>query len=142
MRTILFPLFLLFTIALTSQESSSGLKEALMNDDAKSFKNFVNADNIDTCYEMGNSSYSLIHLTIKFNSESCFKELVSMKANLNVTCSGKTPLMYAAKYGRLEMAKILVSNKADVNFSYKGRSAKDYAIRYQKDDIFQFLNNL
>ena len=40
------------------------------------------------------------------------------------------------------MAKILVSNKADVNFSYKGRSAKDYAIRYQKDDIYQFLNNL
>jgi len=142
MKTILSTFLLVFTIAISSQEISSEIKYALKNDDAKTLETLISSTNKNTCFEIGNSNYTLLNLTIKLNAISCFKKLLSKNVDINKACTGKTPLHYTAKYGRLEMAKLLIKNKADITKNYKGRSAADYAKRYEKDEVYQYLNSL
>lgn len=118
------------------------MKSALKNDDAIALKKLINIENINTCFETGNSKYSLLNLTIKVNAKTCFKLLIDQKADVNKECTGKTSLMYTAKYGRLEMAKLLIANNADIKKEYKGRTAIDYAKRYEKEDILAYLEKL
>ncbi|PQJ80689.1 ankyrin repeat domain-containing protein [Polaribacter porphyrae] len=142
MKTILSTFLLLCTISIFSQEISSNIKYALKDDDATSLKKLITNDNKNTCFEAGNSNYTLLNLTIKFNALSCFKMLISKNIDVNKACTGKTPLLYTAKYGRLEMAKLLIKNKADINKTYKGRSALDYAKKYKKEDVYKYLKSL
>jgi ankyrin repeat protein len=142
MKSILTTILLLFTITLFSQEISSDIKSALKNDDATALKKLIKTENINTCFEIGNSNYTLLSLSIKLDAKACFNLLLNKKIDTNKACAGKTPLIYTAKYGRLEMAKMLIKNKADVTISYKGRTAKDYARKYEKEAVYKYLNTL
>ena len=115
MKTVFTSLLILCTIVISSQEISSDIKYALKNDDAKTLKTLITSTNKNNCFEAGNSTYTLLNLTIKVNAIACFNLLLSEKVDINKACTGKSPLHYAAKYGRLEMAKLLIKNKADIN---------------------------
>lgn len=142
MKSLFTTLLLLITISVSAQEISSEIKYALKNDDAKALKKELNKENINICFEVGNSEYSLLNLSIKLDAKACFELLLTKKVDVDKECSGKTPLMYSAKYGRLEMAKMLIKNNADINKKYKGRSALDYAKKYEKTALIEYFKSL
>lgn len=72
-----------------------------------------------------------------------FNALIENKVDLNKVCSDKNPLMYAAKYGQLEMAKALVKAGADLKLVNKeGKTALDYAVKYEKKDLETYFLSL
>lgn len=142
MKTIVTLILILSTFIISAQDISSDIKYALKNDDATALKKLINADNLNTCFITRNSKYTLLNLAIKLNSKACFKLLLNEKADVDKECTGKTPLMYTAKYGRLEMTKMLIKQKADLDKDYKGRTALAYAKKYQKKEIYEYLKSL
>ncbi|WP_178986170.1 ankyrin repeat domain-containing protein [Winogradskyella helgolandensis] len=140
-------LFFIFLLAVTSlslaQSIPNDIKNALKSDDATAFSKLVTVENIKVCYEAGNSNYSLLALSIKLKAEKCFETLLSKKADLEQACSSKTPLMYAVKYGHLEMVKALVKAGADYKAeNNSGRTATDYAKKYEQKEIYDYLKEL
>lgn len=142
MRSFFTSLLLFIAISVSSQEIPSKIKLALKNDNSRALKKELTKENINKCYETGNSSYSLLILSIKTNSKECFNLLIKKKANLNKDCSGKTPLIYTAQNGRIEMAKRLIKKGADSKIKYKGRTALMYAKKYKEIALIEYLERL
>ncbi|WP_409017709.1 ankyrin repeat domain-containing protein [Chryseobacterium sp. 2987] len=89
---------------------------------------------------MENTSYSLLSLAIKMNSKEVFQKLLEEKANLESVCDGKTPLMFAAKYGNTEMAKKLLAAGAQKDTkTERGYTALDYAKKYDEPEVIKIL---
>ncbi len=56
------------------------------------------------------------------------KKMVELGSEVNKFSEGMTPLMYAARYNRLEIIKLLVANGAKINTkNAKGYTAMKYA---------------
>ena len=67
-------------------------------------------------------------LSVFKNDMSTVKTLIHLGADVNEFSSNKTPLMYAARYNRVEMIKLLVANGADLTIKDKyGNDALKYA---------------
>ncbi len=128
---------------LSAQKLSKDFVVALKGDDVKSFKQLVTHGNKNSCFDAGSSSYTLLALTLKTNAHNCFNFLLEQKVDLDQECTGKTPLMYAAKYGRLEMAKALIKNGAKPHFkNNKSRTALDYANKYRQKTMIDYFESL
>lgn len=131
----------LFIIScLSSAVAQQNLQEIFENDDTILLTSFLEKADVDECLPLG-SSYSLLALSIKFDAKKIFNDLINThKADVNLICSDKSPLMYAAKYGHLDMAEILLkagaNHKAESN---KGKTAYDYAIKYGHKSIADLL---
>jgi ankyrin repeat protein len=132
--------FVLFSIVATAQELTNEHKQMLKYDNTAYFNNLINKDNMNACYKIENNAYTLLGLAIKMNSKEVFQKLIDEKADLEKTCDGKTPLMFAAKYGNTEFTKKLLANgvKKDTKTS-SGYTALDYAKKYEKPDIIKLL---
>ncbi|MCY0978794.1 ankyrin repeat domain-containing protein [Chryseobacterium wangxinyae] len=125
---------------LSAQELSTEHKQMLKYDDAGNFTKLVSKENINICYKNEENSYSLLALSIKLNSKKVFQKLLDDKADLEKVCDGKTPLMFAAKYGNAEFAKKLLENGAKKEAkTEKGYTALDYAKKYEKSDVIKLL---
>lgn len=143
MKHLFFTLFLVASTLVSAQSLTEDFKNAIKTDNAETFSKLVTLDNLNTCYEYGNNSYTLLALTIKYEAKACFKTLLAQKADLEKACSNKTPLMYAVKYGQLDVVKTLV--EADVDYKAednRGRTAKDYAKKYEQKEIYEYLKAL
>jgi ankyrin repeat protein len=139
--------FLLLFIAYCSQaqQLSNPMKNALKADDPKSLLLAVKEQGhkIDDCFEIESVQYSLLALAIKMEKPVIFKALLDQKVRLNQICSDKSPLMFAAKYGKLAMVKALVEAGAAVKLtSAENKSALDYAIKYQQKEVENYLGSL
>jgi ankyrin repeat protein len=109
-------------------------------DNIGNFSQIVNKDNINKCYYIKDSSYSLLSLAIKTQSKELFNKLIEENANLNLVCDDKSPLMFAAKYGAINFAKKLLEKGADKNLANKkGYKAYDYAVNYKFPEIAELL---
>lgn len=143
MKSLLLSLTLFVSSFMMSQTLTSHLKIALKTDNAKTFAKLLNDENLNACYEAGNSSYTLLALVIKTDAKNCFKVLLEKKVDLEKACSSKTPLMYTVKYGNLEMAEVLIkagaNPKAENN---QGRTALDYAKKYEQKKLEMYLESL
>lgn len=122
------------------QELTNEHKQMLKYDNTAYYKTLVNKENINACYPIENTAYSLLGLAIKMNSKEVFQKLIDEKADLEKTCDGKTPLMFTAKYGNIEMAKVLLKNGARKDTKTdKGYTALDYAKKYEKPEMIKLL---
>lgn len=140
-KLLFFALFIITTFA-TAQNLNDDLKNMLKTDNATALKKYINSKNINNCYKIEDAEYTILALAIKTNAKSCLTTLLAEKANVEKACADKTPLMYTAKYGRLDMAKSLV--KAGVKLrarNSKGRSALDYAKKYDKQEIIKYFTS-
>lgn len=123
-----------------SQELSNEMKHMLKFDNTGNFSEIVTKDNINKCYSIKESSYSLLSLAIKTQSKELFNKLIEEKADLNLICDDKSPLMFAAKYGAVDFTKILLHKGADKNMANKkGYKAYDYAVNYKFPEIAELL---
>ncbi|TZG00212.1 ankyrin repeat domain-containing protein (plasmid) [Chryseobacterium panacisoli] len=139
LRTIILTL-VVFSTFTSAQELTNEHKQMLKYDNTAYFNTLINKNNINTCYQIENNTYTLLGLTIKMNSKEIFQKLIDEKADLDKVCDGKTPLMFAAKYGNTEFAKKLLANGAKKEIKTSaGYTALDYARKYEKPEIIKLL---
>ena len=132
---------LLFSLASYAQQITPEIKMMFKNDDISNFEKNINKKNINKCYPIEEFSYSLLALSIKMNKPNVFKKLINEKANLDLICDDKTPLMYTVKYGNLDFAKLLLENGANKKaISNKGNTALDYAKKYDQKELIKILD--
>ncbi|MBC8753485.1 ankyrin repeat domain-containing protein [Kordia sp. YSTF-M3] len=68
------------------------------------------------------------------------KKMIQFGENVNKTSNGKTPLMYAARYNRVEIASLLLKNGAKLDSKDKnGHTAIDYAKLSKALDVKKVL---
>lgn len=141
MKKIIISTFILFFTAKSfAQQITPEIKMMFKNDDIINFDKIVNKENINKCYPIEEFSYSLLALSIKMNKPNIFKKLIENKANLDLICDDKTPLMYTAKYGNIDFAKTLLENGANKRAtSNKGNTALDYAKKYDQKELIKIL---
>ncbi len=85
--------------------------------------------------------YTLLCGAIKSDQKDIVIYLIENGADLNKMSNKKTPLMYAAKYGRLAIAELLIQKGADKEIlSPKGKTALDYAHKYEQAALITFLS--
>lgn len=125
-----------------AQGLSAKLKQAFKTDDVSLFKRALQEDKImiDSCLLLEQKPCSLFAISIRSKSIKVLQDLISTKADVNKICDDKSPLMYAAKYGELEAAKVLVKAGADIGLKNReGKTALDYARKYEKKELIDYL---
>ena len=143
MKSITLVLSLFFCSIIFSQELTKDIYTALKNDNATALEKIILNQDIDDCYSHSETSYCLLSLAIKMNSLSCFNLLLDKNANTETSCTGKSPLMYAAKYGKLDFAKKLVEKGAIVTAkNKKGRTPLEYAKKYNRSTLVDYLSTI
>lgn len=137
----LLALFALLSLQmLTAQELTSAQVEALKSDDVSLFQKEFPKETFDQCFNIKESSYNLLAIAIKMDTPNLFEFLLNSTIDLNKMCDNKTPLMFAAKYGKYDFAKKLVNKGADKTITNsKGYTARDYAERENFSAIVELL---
>ena len=103
----------------------------------------IAAERINECVGVVDSKkYNYLAISIKLKSMKSLQFFVEKGANIEGVCADKTPLMYAAKYGQLEMVKYLIENGANLTATYKGRTAYYYARHFNHSEIRKYLKEL
>jgi ankyrin repeat protein len=70
------------------------------------------------------------------------EKLIALGEDINQKSNGKTPLQYAARYNRVEIAKLLLENGAKLNAKCdKGYTALKYAELSKATDVAQLLKS-
>lgn len=144
MRSSIIALLLLaplFTFSQTKTAETIRILKIVKSDDIGAFMKFMNeGHDIDDCYEMRGSSYNFLILSIKYDSKKLFRKCLALKADVDQTCSDKTPLMYAVKYNRKECLDVLIRRGVDKAMtSSDGDSAYKQARRYKRKDFLSLL---
>lgn len=123
-----------------AQELNNEQKQILKFDNTARFSDLIGSEDINQCFKAENNSYTLLALAIKMKSVNIFQKLIDNEADLEKICDGKTPLMFAAKYGDVAMAKKLLENGAKKETkTEKGFTALDYAEKYNQPAIIELL---
>jgi hypothetical protein len=71
------------------QELTNEHKQMLKYDNTAYFATLVNKENINACYPIENTAYTLLGLAIKMNSKEIFQKLIDEKADLEKTVTAK-----------------------------------------------------
>ncbi len=112
---------------------------AISTSNANSETNYENTDTIVLV-----SKVSPFCLAIAKGDFDTVKKLVELGTDVNKKSNGMTPVMYAAKFNRVDIMKLLINSGAKLQAkSDRGLTAKDYAvISNAKDAIIVIENSL
>ncbi|MFK7925908.1 MAG: ankyrin repeat domain-containing protein [Bacteroidia bacterium] len=134
MRNLILILWLLSPLLLASQNATKKLRKIIEKDNIKALNAFLGEDgDINACYEINESTYSLMILSIKYDAVAMFQAGIKGGADLDQIGDQKTPLMYAIKHERMAIFKTLIAQGADPNIeSSSGKTASDYAVKYHR----------
>jgi len=125
-----------------SNDIDPEILEALKTGQLSVIKAYIDKG-IDINQQYGDKRYTLLNYAIKGGHLLVVQFLIKQKADITLESNGKTPIMYSAKYGRLEIAKYLVAQGADPKKrNSKGRNAVDYAKRYNQSTLYEYFNFL
>ncbi len=94
-------------------------------------------------YDFDEEGVSIFDMAVTYNNIEMVKYLISKGNDVNATTrrSRFTPLMAAACYGRLEIAKLLLEHGADKDaVDAKGISVIDFARKTNKKSILLLLD--
>lgn len=144
MKNIVYTVLVLgisvFTNVLHAQEVSTPQKIAFESDNIENFKKAFSKSDYDKCLLVKNQEYTMLSYSVRQAKKNVFNFLLNNKSDVNKACNGFTPLMSAAMFGNLEMAKILLKKGADKNAKDSaGETAKDYAVKYNQPELAKIL---
>jgi len=94
-------------------------------------------------FDFDDEGVSILDMAITYDNLEMVNYLISKGKDINQTSrrSGFTPLMAAACYGRVEIAKILLKNNVDQTAKdSKGFTAIDFARKMNKKSVLELLN--
>lgn len=135
-----FFMFSIMNLAI-SQEVSEDLISAIKKGEASKLEEMVKQEDLNRCFDFKNSSYNFLAISIRMESPKALEFFVEKGANLESICTGKTPLMYCAKYGYLDLAKYLLEKGANLNTVNSGKTALDYAVKYEQKEVETLLKD-
>ena len=135
-------LIICITTSLNAQQVSKDLMLAIKETNTALLDQMISDVDLDNCFEIKNSSYNVMAMSIKMGTIASLKYFAERNASLEKSCSGKTPLMYAVKYGQLEMVQYLIEQGADMNAKNGAKSVLDYAAKYERKGIEQYLKGI
>ncbi|MEM6345496.1 MAG: ankyrin repeat domain-containing protein [Bacteroidota bacterium] len=140
-RIILF-LCLLLPFYAAAQNAHKQLKKMIDKDDTKALEKFLGPEgDINTCYTINESAYSLLILSIKYDAPAIFAACLLRGAEIDQICDSKSPLMYAVKYDQMEMFQALLKQGADPSLeTSNGKTAYDYALKYHRSTFIPLLS--
>lgn len=143
MNKIIFTLLLVAVAAFAKAQkvSEDQAKQIIQADGVEILNELFNNDNVNQCILLKSADYNILSLAIKYEAENVFAALLKdYQVDLNSNCDVKTPLMYAAKYGKVAMVSKLLSAGADHAVETdKGRTALDYAKKYKQPELVELL---
>jgi len=93
-------------------------------------------------YDFDSEGVSIFDMAITYNNLHMYEHILKSGIDVNKTNrkSGFTPLMCAACYGRIEIAKSLLDQGADKNtLDLRGFSALDFARKMNKKTVLDIL---
>jgi ankyrin repeat protein len=142
-KNLIFTLtVLLIGSSLFGQEISKETLRAIHDGNITVLDKVVSKENVNDCFDIQDSSYNYLSISIKMKQIKSLKYFAEKEANLEKVCAGKTPLMYAVKYGYLEMVKYLVNKGAKMTTeTSRGKTALDYAEKYDQYEIAEYLKD-
>ena len=121
---------------------SKEVLNAIKDENIDKLKRIVLKSSLNNCYETAFDMSNLIVVSIYENSLKSLIYFVKSGADIEHICANKTPLMYAAKLGKLEMLKYLIEQGANINaVSTKGKTALSYSIEYKRPEIEAYLKS-
>ncbi len=119
---------------------SEAILQAIKDGNIKYLQENISKESLRECFYSGFDLQNYLEIAIKENSNKSLQFFVENGADIEIICGNKTPLMYAAKYNRLEMVKYLLANGADVHkASVKNKTALSYSIQYEHPEIEKYL---
>lgn len=97
-------------------------------------------DNNNYKVETVSSNVNAFCLSIAKGDTDTVKKLIELGENVNEKSNGMTPLMYAARFNRVEIMKLLIANGAELKTkSEKGFTALKYAQLSSANDAIAVL---
>ena len=139
-QLILLPLISLIGFASYGQELTNKIVWNIKYGRTENLKNLITEYRINECLGVADSKkYNYLAISIKLKSMKSLRYFVENGADIEGVCADKTPLMYAAKYGQLEMVEYLVQKGADLSATYKGKTTLSYARQFHHRDIIKYL---
>jgi len=122
------------------QELTNKLAWTVKYGQTEKLEHLISPDRINECVGVeGGKKYSYLAISIKLNSMKSLRYFVENGADIEGVCADKTPLMYAAKYGRLQMVQYLLQQGADLSATYKGKTALSFARQFRQREIIKYL---
>ena len=93
--------------------------------------------------ELTKSSVNPFCISIVKGDIETVKKLIELGTDVNEKSNGMTPVMYAAKFNRVDILKLLVENVAKLNLkSEKGYTAEKYAQLSNATEALTYLKSL
>ncbi len=139
-QLILITLISLIGIASYGQELTNEIAWSIKYGRTENLKHLITVDHINECVGVADSKkYNYLAISIKLKSMKSLCYFVENGADIEGVCADKTPLMYAAKYGQLEMVRYLVQKGADLSATYKGKTTLSFARQFHQRDIIKYL---
>lgn len=137
---ILLALIPLIGITCYGQELTNEIVWSIKYGRTENLKHLITVDHINECVGVADSKkYSYLAISIKLKSMKSLRYFVENGADIEGVCADKTPLMYAAKYGQIEMVEYLVQKGADLRATYKGKTALSFARQFYQREIIKYL---
>ena len=128
---------LISTSALT-QELSREVAWAIKYGHTEYLDEWIPASEINACLEVGSrKTYNYLAVSVKLKSLKSVQYFVARGAAIEGVCEWKTPLMFAAKYGQVDIARYLMEQGADPHKKIKGYSAFDYARKFKNYELYK-----
>ncbi|MGI9546026.1 MAG: ankyrin repeat domain-containing protein [Flavobacteriaceae bacterium] len=131
-----------FLMGITSfgQELTNEIAVTIKSANIHRLEKLISQGSVNACLSIPKGKkYGYLAMSIKLKSMRSLQFFVQNGADVELVCADKTPLMYAAKYGQLEMVKYLLEQGADPNVFYRGKRAFNYARQYHHFAIAKYL---
>jgi hypothetical protein len=130
----------IFANGLMAQEMPANQLKSFQQDNLQEFKTAFTKEEYNKCFNIKDRSYDLLSLAVRHERKNNFAFLINNTTDINRVCGNNTPLIVAATYGRIDMAKALLKKGASKSTkNSKGETAKDIAIKNNHPELAKIL---
>ena len=106
-NSIFLGTILLMGMACYGQELTNEIAWNIKYGNTEQLEKLIAPEAINGCFGVADSKkYNYLAMSIKLKSMKSLQYFIAKGADIEGVCADKTPLMYAAKYGPLEMVRI------------------------------------
>lgn len=130
----------IFANGLFAQQISKDQMKIFQTDNLQQFKTAFTQQEYNKCFNIKDRSYDLLSLAVRHERKNNFAFLINNTTDVNRVCGNNTPLIVAATYGRIDMAKALLKKGASKSAkNSNGETAKDIAIKNNHPELAKIL---